>query len=98
MLGGFHLFFNCALRSLPAVKPIRRFLLWFLGGIALLFAMLVLGVNLYVQSQGVHRRIQLELSQRLGTPLRLRQISVTPWSGLKLNGITIPHSSQTRRW
>src|SRR6478672_7157480 len=52
--------------------------------------MLVLGVNLYVQSQGVHRRIQLELSHRLGTPLRLRQVSVTPWSGLKLNGITIP--------
>ncbi len=93
MLGGFRLFFNRALRSLPAVKPIRRFLLWFLGGIALLFAMLVLGVNLYVQSQGVHRRIQLELSQRLGTPLRLRQISVTPWSGLKLNGITIPQET-----
>ncbi len=93
MLGGFRLFFNRVLRSLPAVKRLRRFLLWFLGGIALVLAMLVLGVNLYVQSQGVHRRIQLELSQRLGTPLHLRQISVTPWSGLKLNGITIPQET-----
>ena len=54
-----------------------------LAGIALI------GLNLYVQSQGTHNRIQQELSQRLGTPLRLRQISVTPWGGLKLNGITI---------
>ncbi len=50
----------------------------------------LLGVNLYVQSQGTHHRIQQELSQRLATPLHLRQISVTPWGGLKLNGITIP--------
>ena len=50
----------------------------------------LLGANLYVQSQGTHHRIQQELSQRLDTPLTLRRISVTPWSGLKLNGITIP--------
>ena len=55
----------------------------------LAFAVL-LAVNLYVQSQGTHHRIQQELSQRLATPLHLRQISVTPWGGLKLNGITIP--------
>jgi len=55
-----------------------------------LAAILLIAVNLYVQSQGTHRRIQQELSQRLGTPLHLRRISVTPWNGLKLNGITIP--------
>ncbi|HEY1770173.1 MAG TPA: type II secretion system protein GspN [Chthoniobacterales bacterium] len=68
----------------------RRALLWLGGGILLFACAVLLGVNLYVQSQGVHNRIQQELSQRLDTPLRLRQISVTPWSGLKLNGITIP--------
>ena len=72
------------------MKKLRRLLLWILSG-AIVFAGLVLiGVNLYVQSQGTHHRIQQELSQRLSTPLRLRQISVTPWGGLKLNGITIP--------
>ncbi|CAN5472723.1 hypothetical protein BH20VER3_BH20VER3_06380 [soil metagenome] len=65
-------------------------LLWVLGGVLLLAGVVLLAVNLYVQSQGMHQRIQQELSQRLGTPLRLRQISITPWSGLKLNGITIP--------
>lgn len=56
----------------------------------MLACILLLGVNLYVQSQGTHHRIQQELSQRLSTPLHLRQISVTPWSGLQLNGIIIP--------
>lgn len=74
------------------MKKLGQISLWLLGGVFLLGCVVLLGVNLYVQSQGVHRRIQEELSQRLGTPLRLRQISLTPWSGLKLNGITIPQA------
>ena len=58
-------------------------------GVALL---ILLGVNMYVQSRGTQARIQQELSQRLGTTLRIQRISVTPWWGLKLTGITIPQS------
>ena len=58
-------------------------------GVALL---ILLGVNMYVQSHGTQARIQQELSQRLGTTLRIQRISVTPWWGLKLTGITIPQS------
>ncbi|MBA3830384.1 MAG: AsmA family protein, partial [Chthoniobacterales bacterium] len=72
------------------MRNVGRVLLWLLGGVLVIACIVLLGVNLYVQSQGTHHRIQQELSQRLGTPLRLRRISVTPWSGLKLNGITIP--------
>ena len=76
------------------MKKLGRLLLGLLGGVVVLACILLLGVNLYVQSQGTHHRIQQELSQRLGTPLNLRQISVTPWSGLKLNGITIPQEGR----
>ena len=72
------------------MKRLGRLLLVLLGGAVVLAFAVLLGVNLYVQSQGTHHRIQQELSQRLATPLHLRQISVTPWGGLKLNGITIP--------
>jgi AsmA-like protein len=75
------------------VKRLARLLLWFLGGAVVLAVVVLLAVNLYVQSQGTHHRIQQELSQRLNTTLRLRQISITPWSGLKLNGITIPQEA-----
>jgi AsmA-like protein len=58
--------------------------------VIVLGAIVLLGVNLYVQSQGTQAKIQQELSQRLGTPLYIRRVSVTPWGGLKLSGITIP--------
>jgi type II secretion system protein N len=75
------------------VKKLGRVLLWLLAGALVLAFVVLLAVNLYVQSQATHDRIQQELSQRLNTPLHLRQISVTPWSGLKLNGITIPQEA-----
>ena len=76
------------------MQTLGRLLLWLLGGVVVLVCILLIGVNLYVQSQGTHHRIQQELSQRLNTPLQLRQISLTPWSGLQLNGITIPQEGQ----
>src|SRR4030095_6162362 len=56
-------------------------------------AVLLLGVNLYVQSKGAQAKIQQELSRALGTTLRIRSMSVTPWGGLELSGITIPQAS-----
>jgi uncharacterized protein involved in outer membrane biogenesis len=58
--------------------------------VIVLGAIVLLGVNLYVQSQGTQAKIQQELSHRLGTTLYIRRVSVTPWGGLKLSGITIP--------
>src|ERR1700730_2713571 len=69
-----------------------RLLLIGLGLIVGVALLILLGVNMYVQSRGTQARIQQELSQRLGTALRIQRISVTPWAGLKLTGITIPQS------
>ena len=64
-----------------------------LGAVVALGAILLTGVNLYVQSQGTHAKIQQELSRRLGTTLGIRSMSVTPWGGLELSGITIAQTS-----
>ena len=69
-----------------------RLLLIALGAIVSVALLILIGVNMYVQSRGTQARIQQELSQRLGTALRIQRISVTPWAGLKLTGITIPQS------
>src|SRR5882724_828006 len=69
-----------------------RVLLLVLAVIPTVMALILIGVNMYVQSEGTQARIQQELGQRLGTTLRFRRISVTPWAGLKLSGITIPQS------
>ena len=69
-----------------------RVLLIVLGVLVGVALLILIGVNLYVQSRGTQARIQQELSQRLGAPLRIQRISVTPWWGLKLTGITIPQT------
>jgi type II secretion system protein N len=74
------------------VQKLSRVLLIVLGLIVGVAALILIGINMYVQSRGTQARIQQELSQRLGTALRIQRISVTPWAGLKLTGITIPQS------
>src|ERR1044071_1500327 len=71
------------------MSRVLRIVLAVIPGIAVV---ILIAVNMYVQSQGTQARIQQELGQRLGTTLRVRRISVTPWAGLKLSGITIPQS------
>ena len=71
------------------MQKFGRFALIFIGGLSIFGAVVFLAVNLYVQSQGTQARIQQELRQRFGTTLKIGRVSVTPWSGLKLSGITI---------
>ena len=74
------------------MERLSRIFLYAVGALIGVAAIALLVVNLYVQSQGTQARIQRELSQRLGTPLRIRSISITPWGGLTLSGITIPQT------
>jgi type II secretion system protein N len=69
---------------------LRRTIGWLLVVVVATLLVSLLGANLYVQSQTTQQRIQQELSQRLKMPLQIQRISVTPWGGLNLSGITIP--------
>jgi len=75
------------------VRKLRRITIIAFAAVIGLGAVLLLGVNLYVQSQGAQAKIQEELSRRLGTRLEIRSMSVTPWGGLQLSGIAIPQTS-----
>ena len=74
------------------MQKLGRIVLLVLGLIVGVAVLILIGINMYVQSRGTQARIQHELSQRLGTTLRIQRISVTPWAGLKLTGITIPQT------
>ena len=74
------------------MQKLRRLALIAVGALVGLGAVLLLGVNLYVQSQGAQGKIQQELTRSLGVPLKIRSMSVTPWGGLELSGITIPQT------
>jgi type II secretion system protein N len=71
------------------VQKLGRLVLILIGGLLILGAVVLLAVNLYVQSQGTQARIERELRQRFAANLNIGRISVTPWSGVKLSGITI---------
>ena len=89
------LFFELEMGNVLHVQRFTRIILIVLGGLSLVAVVLLLGMNLYVQSQGTQARIREELSRRLGMPLQIQRTSVTPWGGLKLSGITIPQSPAT---
>ncbi len=77
------------------MKKVTRIALYGAGAIGAILVVALLAVNLYVQSRGTQARIERELSERLGTRLEIRRISVTPWWGLKLTGITMPQADET---
>src|SRR5215471_7062448 len=72
---------------------LRRLLVIALGALMACGVVLLLVVYLYVQSQVAQAKIQQELTRTLGVPLKIRSMSVTPWGGLELSGITIPQTS-----
>ena len=77
------------------MQKFGRLALILFGGLSVFGAVVFLALNLYVQSQGTQARIQQELRQRFGASLKIGRISVTPWSGLKLTGITIAQGSNS---
>ena len=71
------------------MQRILRVVAIVLGSLVALCVLAVIGLNLYVQSVGAQARIQQELSHRLGAPVKIRSVSITPWGGLTLSGITV---------
>ena len=70
-------------------KLIKGFLI--VAGVLLASAAVgVLAINLYVQSAGTQKRIEDALSSGLKAPVHLASTIVTPWTGLKASGITVP--------
>lgn len=72
------------------MKKVSKAILIVLTVVGALAVALVVGLNFYVQSPGAQARIQEELSKALRLPLKITKSSVTPWSDLKITGISIP--------
>ncbi|MGB8170877.1 MAG: AsmA-like C-terminal region-containing protein [Chthoniobacteraceae bacterium] len=73
------------------MKKLSKAILIAVGALIALVVAIVFGVNLYIQSPGVQARIQEEISRALRVPLKITNTSVTPWSELRITGITIPN-------
>lgn len=64
------------------------------GGLAVLAAVVLLSVNLYLQSDGVQTRIREAATRALGAPVEVQKSHFTPWGGFVVGGISIPDPSR----
>lgn len=61
-----------------------------LSGVVVLFAVGLMGVNLYLQSDGVQERIHSAVSRSLGAEIQIGRTSLTPWGGFTLGDVSMP--------
>jgi uncharacterized protein involved in outer membrane biogenesis len=60
------------------------------GALCLVLALLLLVVNLYLQSDGVQGRIKQAAATSLGGDVRIKSTFFTPWGGFVVGGISLP--------
>ncbi|MDP9292653.1 MAG: type II secretion system protein GspN, partial [Verrucomicrobiota bacterium] len=74
------------------VRKVAKFFLAAAAAAFLLVALAFLGVNLYVQSAAIQRKIEDKISAEIHLPVRIGGANFTPWSGFTITGIAIPQS------
>ena len=55
-----------------------------------IFSLSILVINIYLQSEQVHSKLQDAVSHIVGSPVKADHSYYTPWSGLHISGITLP--------
>ena len=60
------------------------------GVVLIAYALAVLGLNIYLQSEAVQSRICASASKAIGRPLTIRGSHYTPWSGFTVSGVVVP--------
>lgn len=72
------------------MQSLSKPILVILGAVAGLCVIVLASVNFYVQSAPMKARLERKLSADLGMPIAITSASLTPWSGLRLSGISVP--------
>ncbi len=78
------------------MSSIAKPILITLGALAAAYAVLVLLVNIYLQSSDVQARLREALSRVAGMPSEVNRTYYTPWSGLTVSGITLPSQTDSK--
>lgn len=59
------------------------------GILLLMYALAVLGLNIYLQSEVLQKRIRTTAESVAGSPVRIQGTHYTPWSGFIVTGISV---------
>lgn len=64
------------------------------AGLALaVYVLAILGLNIYLQSEGLQKRIQTAAEAAAGSPVRITGTHYTPWSGFSITGVSVSGKS-----
>ena len=77
------------------MKKLSKAILLALAALLVLVVFGLFCVNLYIQSPRTQEQIQGQLSRALRMPLKITNTTLSPWSGLRITGITIPNGETT---
>jgi hypothetical protein len=77
------------------VKSLRKILFWAGTAILAVVLLLVVALNMYLQSPALLGQVERELGKALGLPIQATSLSITPWGGMTLAGITVPDGPNT---
>jgi uncharacterized protein involved in outer membrane biogenesis len=79
------------------VPKIAKRFLFVAAAIVAVIALVLLCINLYLQSGGVQQRIRAAAERALGSEVKIRSTSYTPWGGLNLRGLSVPDPGSSQR-
>lgn len=71
-----------------------KYILIAAGAFLLVYLLAVLGLNIYLQSEGLQKRIQAAAESAAGSPVRIQGTHYAPWSGFSISGVSINGKSQ----
>ena len=75
------------------MRKYAKYILIAAGLFLLVYFLAILGLNIYLQSEGLQKRIQVAAESAAGSPVRIHGTHYTPWSGFSINGISISGTS-----
>ncbi len=64
------------------------------GVILFVYLLAILGLNIYLQSEGLQKRIRAAAESAAGCPVRIQGTNYTPWSGFSIIGVSLQGKSQ----
>ena len=71
------------------MRKFAKYILIAAGLVLSVYVLAILGLNIYLQSEGLQKRIQTAAEAAAGSPVRITGTNYTPWSGFSITGISV---------
>jgi len=75
------------------VRKFAKYILIVVGMLLFLYFLAILGLNIYLQSEGLQKRIRVAAESAAGCPVRIQGTHYTPWSGFSIIGVSLQGKS-----